>query len=266
MWLLPASAAHTILLDDETQGRTCGLLVITTACGRPSLAGLRFHTVLQPLGQPVRSLSTRGLRWDLSGAALAMGTPDGSRPWQPPSSSNEAVGVEGEGVLREVRVETSEPVVWCVEHGPGAGDSSATARPRAVPTAGRSVARRRPAVPSAVSGRWAPYSLLLLLQMAVPGLASFPAEPYPTLGACAAEQHRASCAHECWEHECCCPAFTVTVDGNGGPPRCTTILQADPGSDARLSAELTLEMTVAPDLWDPGCFVKMWAHVNVRTT
>ena len=100
MWLLPAGG-HTILLDDETQGRTCGLLVSTTACGRPSLAGLRFHTVLQPLGQPVRSLSTRGLRWDLSGAALAMGTPDGSRPWQPPSSSNEAVGVEGEGVLRE---------------------------------------------------------------------------------------------------------------------------------------------------------------------
>ena len=86
-----------------------------------------------PFGRPVRSISTLGLRWDLGGewGAVAMGTPDGSRQWMPPSSSNEAAGwVEGQGkgegapvtgeggedALRELRLETSDPVVLSVEH------------------------------------------------------------------------------------------------------------------------------------------------------
>jgi hypothetical protein len=73
------------------------------------------------------------VRADVSRGAMAIGTPpDQSRSYMPPSSSNEAVGIAQlkpaaaaaagagaeleEGALREVRVVTSDPIVWCVEH------------------------------------------------------------------------------------------------------------------------------------------------------
>ena len=72
------------------------------------------------------------VRADVSRGAMAIGTPpDQSRSYMPPSSSNEAVGIAQlkaaaaaagagaeleEGALRAVRVVTSDPIVWCVEH------------------------------------------------------------------------------------------------------------------------------------------------------
>lgn len=59
---------------------------------------------------------------------MAIGSPpDETRTYMPPSSSNEAVGISqlaaesagsknSEGSLREIRVATSDPIVWCVEH------------------------------------------------------------------------------------------------------------------------------------------------------
>lgn len=45
MWLLPAGR-HALLLDDDVQGTTCGLL---------------------PFGVAVREIETKGLQWDLGG-------------------------------------------------------------------------------------------------------------------------------------------------------------------------------------------------------
>jgi hypothetical protein len=62
---------------------------------------------------------------------MAIGSPpDSTRTYMPPSSSNEAVGMEqlaaesvrgenSEGLLREIRVDTSDPIVWCIEHSRG---------------------------------------------------------------------------------------------------------------------------------------------------
>ena len=85
------------------QGTTCGLL---------------------PFGVPVREITSEGLKWDDGGewGAMVIRKPlDESRSYMPPSSSNEAVGVgrtEGDErpELREIRVRTSDPIVWCVEH------------------------------------------------------------------------------------------------------------------------------------------------------
>lgn len=74
----------------------------------------------------MREVTTQGLKWDLGGewGAMSIGTPaDETRTYMPPSSSNEAVGIgreEGDrlslGLLREIRLEASDPIVWCIEH------------------------------------------------------------------------------------------------------------------------------------------------------
>jgi thiamine pyrophosphokinase len=97
IWLLRAGK-HTIVHDSTAQGTTCGLL---------------------PMGQPVRQITSRGLKWDLGGewGSLAMGVLC--------SSSNEVEGI-GVGLptdlqksgLGVVTVVTSEPVVWTTTLGP----------------------------------------------------------------------------------------------------------------------------------------------------
>lgn len=91
-FLLPAGR-HWIVPDARTENPVCGLI---------------------PMGQPCTSIRTRGLRWELRGEAMAMGSLV--------STSNERVmvdgGGEGEGGEegregeRGVWIENSDPVIW----------------------------------------------------------------------------------------------------------------------------------------------------------
>lgn len=91
IWLL-RPGRHLIVHDNSVESVTCGLL---------------------PVGQPVRAITSHGLKWDLGGewGSLAMGGLV--------SSSNEVVGMEvglppslRASGLSLVAVETSDPVVW----------------------------------------------------------------------------------------------------------------------------------------------------------